>query len=200
MPAIIPKHKYFFFGPYLTEMEVNPEYCQRLLKTGRTLKKSYRNHLAGQIDQEYNFDLQKDPWIVKDFEIYINSWIDGFRNFTRGTQFNPTYEVHDFWINFQKSKEYNPLHIHMNCDLSFILWLQVPQKMLNEGKKNITSAANPGSTTFVYGEPRWDVITEKICTPKKNTLMMFPANLRHHVMHFNSKVTRISVSGNIKFV
>ena len=34
----------------------------------------------------------------------------------------------------------------------------------------------------------------------KNTIMIFPADLRHFVMHFNSNVTRTSVSGNISFL
>ena len=99
-----------------------------------------------------------------------------------------------------KAKEYNPMHIHTQCDLSFVLWLEVPQRMLNEAKKNETNAANPGDTCFFYGEDTSHSVTEKRFIPIVNTLMIFPAKLRHSVMHFNSKVTRTSVAGNIKFV
>ena len=99
-----------------------------------------------------------------------------------------------------RPKEYNPIHVHTFCDLSFVLWLEVPQRMLNEAKKNETNASNPGTTGFLYGEDKWSVVTEKHFTPTPNNLMIFPADLRHQVMHFNSKVTRTSVAGNIKWV
>ena len=99
-----------------------------------------------------------------------------------------------------RAKEYNPMHVHTHCDLSFILWVEVPQRMLNEAKKNITNAANPGETCFLYGEDKWSVVTENHFTPQVNTLMMFPADLKHSVMHFNSKVIRTSVAWNISFI
>ena len=72
--------------------------------------------------------------------------------------------------------------------------------MLNEAKKNATNAANPGETCFLSGENRWGAVSEKHFAPRVNTLMIFPSDLRHQVMHFNSKVIRTSVAGNIKFV
>ena len=98
-----------------------------------------------------------------------------------------------------RAKEYNPIHTHTHCDLSFVLWLEVPQRMLDEAKKKETNAANPGDTCFIYGEDCWNTVSEKKFTPSINTLVIFPSSLRHHVMHFNSNVIRTSVAGNIKF-
>ena len=98
-----------------------------------------------------------------------------------------------------KAKEYNPIHTHTCCDLSFILWLEVPQEILDEAKKNETKAYNPGQTVFIYGEDKPLYTTEKPITPVENILFIFPADLRHYVMHFNSDVTRTSVAGNITF-
>jgi len=200
MLAVLPEHKYNPFGPYLAEMAVDPNYCAKLLKLGKTLKKSHRENLAGQIEHEYVYPVDKEPWIFNEFQIYINTWIDGFKKFSHRSQFNPRYRFNSMWINRMKAKEYNPMHVHTNCALSFVLWLEVPQKILNESKKNETNAANPGDLVFIYGEDRWSAICERHFTPKVNTLMMFPADLRHAVMHFNSKVTRTSVAGNITFV
>jgi len=200
MQPTLPKHKYYPFGPYLAEMDVDPVYCAKLLKLGKKLKKSHRDKLAGQIYHEYVYDLQKDPWIFNELQIYINTWIEGWKRFGAKLKFNPQYQLDQMWINRMKAKEYNPIHVHTNCSLSFVLWLEVPQRMLNEAKKNETNAANPGDIGFVYGEDNWCVIAEKHFTPRVNTLMIFPANLRHQVMHFNSKVTRTSAAGNIKFI
>tara|TARA_R100001132_G_C3240118_1_gene71214 strand:+ start:112 stop:714 length:603 start_codon:yes stop_codon:yes gene_type:complete len=200
MLAVLPEHKYNPFGPYLAEMAVDPNYCAKLLKLGKTLKKSHRENLAGQIEHEYVYPVDKEPWIFNEFQIYINTWIDGFKRFAARPNFNPKYQLNQLWINRMKAKEYNPIHIHPNCDLSFVLWLEVPQRMLDEAKKKETNAANPGDICFLYGEETNSVITEKHFPPRINTLMIFPANLRHQVLHFNSKVTRTSVAGNINFV
>jgi len=200
MQPVLREHKYHHFGPYLAEMPVNPDYCAKLLKLGKKLKKSHRKSLAGQIEHEYIYDLQKDPWIFNEFQIYVNTWIEGWKRFANRPNFNPKYQMTQMWINRMKAKEYNPIHIHVNCDLSFNLWLEVPQRMLDEAKKNETNAANPGDTCFLYGEDNAYALSEKQFSPRVNTLVMFPSDLRHTVMHFNSKVTRTSVAGNIKFL
>ena len=200
MQPVLREHKYHHFGPYLAEMPVDPVYCAKLLKLGKKLKKSHRSNLAGQIHHEYIYPLEKERWIFNEFQIYINTWIEGWKRFSSRPSFNPKYQLHQMWINRMKAKEYNPIHVHTNCSLSFVLWLEVPKRMLDEAKKNETNAANPGDTGFLYGEDNRYVVCEKQFAPKVNTLMIFPANLRHQVMHFNSKVTRTSVAGNIKFI
>ena len=200
MQPILQQHKYYPFGPYLAEMQVNPDYCARLLKLGKTLKRSHRESLAGQIEHEYLYPIEKEPWIFNGLQIYINTWIEGWKRFSNRPEFNPKYQLTQMWINRMKAKEYNPLHVHTLCELSFVLWLEVPQRMLDESKKNKTNGAPPGSISFVYGEDKWSAITEKHYAPRVNTLFIFPADLRHQVMHFNSKVTRTSVAGNIKWV
>jgi hypothetical protein len=200
MQPVLREHKYHHFGPYLAEMSVDPDYCARLLKLGKKLKQSHRESLAGQIHHEYLYPIEKEPWIAQEFQIYINTWIEGWKRFSHRPNFNRKYRLNQMWINRMRAKEYNPMHVHTHCDLSFILWVEVPQRMLNEAKKNITNAANPGETCFLYGEDKWSVVTEKHFTPQVNTLMMFPADLKHSVMHFNSKVIRTSVAGNISFI
>ena len=200
MQPVLQEHRYHQFGPYLAEMPVDPGYCARLLKLGKKLKKHHNKNLAGQIEHEYLYDLQKDPWIFYDLKIYINTWIDGWKRFADKSNFNPKYELTSMWINRMRAKEYNTIHVHTHCALSFVLWLEVPQRMLDEAKKNETNAANPGELCFLYGEDNAYVLSEKQFAPKVNTLFIFPANLRHHVMHFNSKGTRTSVAGNIKFI
>ena len=200
MQPVLREHKYHHFGPYLAEMPVDPIYCAKLLKLGKKLKKSHRSNLAGQIHHEYIYDLEKDPWIFQEFQIYVNTWIEGWRRFASKPKFNPKYKLTQMWINRMKAKEYNPIHVHTFCDLSFVLWLEVPQQIIKEAKKNETNAANPGTTCFLHGEDNPLVICEKQFAPKVNTLMIFPSTLRHSVLHFNSKVIITSVPGNIIFV
>jgi len=200
MLPTLPQHKYHHFGPYLAEMPVDPSYCDKLLKLGKKLKTSYREHLIGKIFHEYLYPLDTEPWIFNEFQIYVNTWIEGFKKFSNQPNFNPQYQLTRMWINKMKAKEYNPIHIHTGCDLSFVLWLEVPQKMLDESKNKEITGPKPGDTGFLHGEDNWSVVSEQHISPRVNTLMIFPSTLRHQVIHFDSKVTRISVSGNIKFI
>ena len=199
MQPTLREHNYHQFGPYLAEMQVDPNYCARLLKLGKKLKKRHNKNLAGQIEHEYLYPLETEPWIFNEFKIYINTWIAGWRRFSNRHNFKTNYVLTQMWINRMRAKEYNPIHVHTHCALSFVLWLEVPQRMLDEAKKNETNAANPGSISFIYGEESWSSLTDRHYAPKLNTLFIFPATLKHHVMHFNSKVIRTSVAGNIRF-
>jgi hypothetical protein len=194
---IIPDHKHIPFGPYVGKMKVDPDFCKRLLELGKTLTKRHNEYLAGNIYHEYVYDLKKHRWLEEEFEICVNTWIAGFRQFSGDVKFDPKYKLHPLWINFQKAGEYNPVHTHPNCNLSFILFLEIPKEMLEE--KPTSKGAPPGHTGFLYGEDIYGVITHRIVKPEEGTLYMFPSNLRHYVSHFNSKVTRTSVSGNVTF-
>ena len=195
---ILADYQHVPFGPYVAKMNTDPDFCKRLLEMGKTLTTRHNEYLAGSIEEEYVFDLKKHPWIEEEFEVCINTWVDGFRQFSGDRKFQPEFKLKPLWINFQKSGEYNPIHTHPNCNLSFILFLEVPTEMLEE--KRTTKGAPPGHTGFLYGEDAHGFITHRIIRPEENVLYMFPSNLRHYVSHFNSKVTRTSVSGNVTFL
>ena len=195
---IITDHKHIPFGPYVAKMTLDPGFCKRLLETGKTLTKSHKEYLAGSIEHEYVFDLNKDKWIEEEFDACIGTWLKGYQQFSGDRNFNPQFKLHPLWINFQKAKEYNPIHSHPGCNLSFVLYLEVPKEMLAEARA--TTGAAPGHTGFMYGEDAYGFITHRIVKPSEGTLLMFPSNLRHYVSHFDSpNVTRTSVSGNITF-
>ena len=195
---IITDHKHIPFGPYVAKMTLDPGFCKRLLETGKTLTKSHKEYLAGSIEHEYVFDLNKDKWIEEEFDACIGTWLKGYQQFSGDRSFNPQFKLHPLWINFQKAKEYNPIHSHPGCNLSFVLYLEVPKEMLAEARA--TTGAAPGHTGFMYGEDAYGFITHRIVKPSEGTLLMFPSNLRHYVSHFDSpNVTRTSVSGNITF-
>ena len=196
---IINNHQYIPFGPYLAQMEVDPEFCKRLLEVGKTLTKKHSKYLAGNIEHKYLYDLEKHPWIEEEFKICINTWISGFRHFSGDHNFAPQFKLDPLWINFQKAGEYNPVHLHPGCDLSFVLFLEVPEEMLKEVPQ--TTGIPSGYLGFYYGEHMvlHGIVTHRVVRPKVGTLIMFPSTLKHYVSHFNSKVTRTSVSGNINF-
>ena len=112
--------------------------------------------------------------------------------------------------NYQKAGEYNPPHNHSG-DLSFVLYPDIPQEMLDEANAvadSDTADSNktaPGSICFDYGEMHFgDFLsfcnTSFSMVPQTGLLIIFPAYLTHHAYAFQTKdVERVSVSGNIIF-
>ena len=99
-----------------------------------------------------------------------------------------------------KSGESNPPHIHTNCQLSTVLYLQIPSGLKKENKEYKGKSAGPGSVVFTYGESRDYVVDEKSFLPVKGDFFVFPYNLKHYVSPFKSKGERISVSANFKIL
>ena len=100
-----------------------------------------------------------------------------------------------------KAGDFNPMHTH-GGDYSFVIFLQVPDKLKQEMKDFEGTSAKPGMLMFEYtqqAKPRW-ATTGTAITPETGDLYMFPALLQHWVAPFKSKVERISVSGNIRII
>lgn len=190
------QHTFFPFGPYLAQFDMDPEFCKKLLREGRKLKVPYNTRLAGKIEHEKLFDLEK-LWIKEGFSPYVNSYLQGYGHFSN-IKFNNKWEITSMWINIQKANEFNPIHLHTNCNISFVLWLKIPSKILKE--KTVSLSSPPGWTTFIHGEEQLLCVTDRTFGPVENRMMMFNSKLRHEVTPFNTKVERISIAGNIKFL
>ena len=95
--------------------------------------------------------------------------------------------------------DFNPLHTH-GGDYSFVLFLDIPKKLAKEQKEFEGTSAKPGMLMFEYtqqAKPRW-ATTGTVIHPQPGDFYMFPALLQHWVAPFKSKVTRVSVSGNMR--
>ena len=102
--------------------------------------------------------------------------------------------------NYQKALEYNPPHNH-KADLSFIIYLQVPDEIKKENEKmqGVHNNEGPGMIVFDYGIDMPLSIGSYSTLPRVGDILIFPAWLPHYVHAFKSDVERISVSGNIIF-
>jgi|TARA_B110000858_G_scaffold141791_1_gene160939 hypothetical protein len=105
------------------------------------------------------------------------------------------------WVNFQSKNEFNPNHDHDGI-FSFVIWTHVPYNMNTEkdsapGKYSKNNLA--GAFEFQYTNILGDIQSHTIHIDKsvENTIVLFPAKLRHCVYPFyTSNDYRISVSGN----
>ena len=95
-----------------------------------------------------------------------------------------------------KKNEYNPPHDHSD-DLSFVIFLDIPEEIKQEQKDYEGQSGGPGSLLFLYGEGNRQAITYQGIQPNNGDMFIFPAWVKHYVAPFYSDVTRISVSGNV---
>ena len=202
--------KFCALGPFLVQTKIEQELIDLLLEKGKESREKNldsRKDLAGQIEHEYYYDDVGD-WFFSKMKSYINVYLEGAKTYMQNALWTKTpnlsnitkWELIELWINFQQAKEYNPPHDH-GGDISFVIYLQVPDEIKEENKKAWGERRNegPGMISFDYGLMMPFSISRHSRLPSAGDLFIFPAWLPHHVHSFDSDVQRISVSGNIDF-
>jgi len=188
-------YQQYMFGPLLFRTQVTDQDIKKVKKLCSKNNKDYRYSLAGIIDHEYEINQKEYAKIVspylQTFKPVFDSWYN--TNLSR-------LKCNAAWVNYMKSGEANPPHIHLNCQLSSVLYLQVPPGLKKENKSYIGKSNGPGSVSFTYGESRDYTIDEKSFLPVKGDFFVFPYNLKHYVCTFKSKGERISVSANFQIL
>ena len=197
------KFKFPYWGPFVMETKVEQEFVDILLEKGnesRTKNLDNRKKLAGMIDNEYYYE-DYEEWFIPKFTPYMDSYINGLRNnwIPKQKPIKKWY-TNALWINYQKANEYNPPHNHSD-DLSFVIYLQVPEELEKELKEteDLHNNSGPGTINFDYGIEMPLSINTFFKFPRVGDIFIFPAWLTHYVHAFKSDVERISVSGNISF-
>ena len=183
------------FGPLLCKTTLNNEDVNKVKKLCSKKNKDARDSLAGIIDNEYIIDEKKYAQILspyfQPFKTAFDSWYN--TNLSK-------LQCNSAWVNYMKSGESTPPHVHINCQLSTVLYLQIPSGLKKENKKYKGRSAGPGSVVFTYGDSRDYTVDEKSFLPVKGDFFVFPYNLKHYVSPFKSKGERISVSANFKIL
>ena len=109
------------------------------------------------------------------------------------------YSIGSMWIVSQKDNEYNPVHIHTNCNLSAVMYLKIPEflparKRGRECDGSIVFSNSPMLPSGDFGNA--GIVTIK---PKVGDFFVFPAEQMHQVYPFRTadgKGERRSVSFN----
>jgi len=190
-------YQYYYWGPFLFHSNIKPEECQMLLEEGKKVRdksKKFTAKLAGHIEEEYELNSKiMKPLLTE----YLGAYCSGFNNVVTGTNFlKPDFGLLNTWINYMKAGEFNPPHVHVG-DLSYVIFLDMPNQITEEGKKFKGSGKGPGYICWIYGDGDHLYSTSRYLLPKTGDLFIFPANLRHFVFPSKSPVTRISLSGNV---
>ena len=192
-------YNYMNWGPFLMKTKV-PEYITNKLKAdGKKAKKLYNYSLAGHLKNQFLYNNDTQKWFYEEIQPIFQTYRDGHCKYHGIEKFDVELEADDLWVNFMKTGDFNPIHTH-GADYSFVLFVDIPKALQKEQKEFEGTSAKPGTLIFEYAQParpRW-ATTGITINPEPGDMYIFPALLQHWVCPFKSKVTRISVSGNLR--
>jgi len=113
-----------------------------------------------------------------------------------------TYNLEQFWVNYQNQHEFNPVHNHGGV-YSFAAWLKIPTDHYEQSQiYNAKDANDSMNSSFCFhytdslGNLRTTIYEQ---SPRmEGTLLLFPSALNHEVYpYYECDEQRISISGNI---
>ena len=192
---------YINWGPYVMKTKM-PDYIVKKLKTeGKKTKENYNYKLAGHLDNQYMYPANIQKWFYEEIQPIVQAYRNGHCKFHGIEELTVELSADDLWVNYMKAGDFNPIHTH-GGDYSFVLFLDIPKQLKKEQEEFEGTSAKPGSLMFEYTQqarPRYATSGTAI-VPETGDFFMFPAMLQHWVCPFKSKVTRISVSGNLRIV
>ena len=177
--------------------------CLKSYIKNKKQKSNYR--LAGNITSSYDL-IDKDDFffnkvLIPHIDLYTRSY--KYAVPTLLTK-NCKYNLHRFWVNFQKKHEFNPVHTHSGV-FSFVIWIKIPSSYKKESKLPFARHALhsfPNTFQFFYRNILGDLISQNFNLEPEDegTMLFFPSKLNHCVYPFYlSNKYRISISGNIFF-
>ena len=192
-------YEFFYWGPMLFKTEIRSQDLKVFAKLCSKKSSFVNDTLAGVIKHQHYIS-------TSEYYKIITSYLDSFRHCHQRWYGNPltrSINVVSSWVNFMGPGEFNPPHVHANCDFSSVLFIKVPEKLKEENKKFqgyiLESGGGPGAISFTYGEAHPYSLSHKNFFPKEGDLYIFPATLTHFVAPFMCKEERISISANFKF-
>tara|TARA_R100001015_G_C4584100_1_gene140225 strand:+ start:258 stop:1007 length:750 start_codon:yes stop_codon:yes gene_type:complete len=107
--------------------------------------------------------------------------------------------LNSMWIVEQQPGEYNPIHVHTNCDISSVMYLKVPKFLESEKPER----ADDGTIYFIGGSGANDKLKMNSLkvNPQPGDFFIFPSHLMHTVYPYktNDNFARRSVSFNASF-
>ena len=188
-------YNYYFWGPLLFKTILQKQDIVAIKKLCNKKKSNlYVKGLAGVIDHEYTVDHIKLSKIIDKYLVAFQQASTRYYNADC-----PRLIINNSWVNYMKKGDSNPPHIHTTCDLSSVMYLDVPDKLLKEQKQWSNRGGGPGALTFVNQSPFPGFIGSNIFHPKTGDFFIFPSMLVHMVATFKSDVERISLASNFSF-
>ena len=169
----------------------------------------YNTELAGNISSSLVLN-DTDNWFFVNTCIPIIGKYKEF--FKKTTAFNSQsiskndlpYGLDNFWVNFQKQHEFNPMHNHSGV-YSFVVFMKIPTVWKEQCEIPFVKESNSPKASafeFVYTDIMGTISQYTYCLDSsfEGIMLFFPAEMMHQVYPFyNCEEERITISGNIVY-
>jgi hypothetical protein len=178
--------------------------------------------LAGQIDDEFFIysDILEREGVTTFFLDMTEKFI--VKSFCQKHPFHienvltEKFEINvtGMWVVSQKDNEYNPIHRHLNCQISSVMYLKIPEFLPSRKQDGSRESERrrfggervekDGAIEFSNNYSHDDIwsVPELSIEPQVGDFFIFPASQRHQVYPFRTvdgKGERRSVSFNAEF-
>ena len=187
----IMEYNVYHWGPLLFKIKIRSSDVEALKKIGNEGKEDWSENLAGIIKDERSLDSNAYTKIVQP---YLKAYHQAYKTWYSLNLTN--IETKAVWVNFMKKGESNPPHIHHNCHLSSVIFIDIPDAIKEEQKNWKGTGEGPAGLTFSTGNPQNFHTNSFNFRPEVGDFFIFPWNLTHSVNSFYSDVTRISIAAN----
>ena len=185
------------WGPCVIKLRARDTFLKLLRDEAEKNKMNYEHKLAGQLHREMGYEQESKDKVAPELAKYLGVYDQMFQRYqNKKYDKPPKYAISALWINYQRQHDWNPPHDHDGA-LSFVVYLSMPEKLIEEHKAYTGKSCGPGGIQFLYGDGDRHYITYVSEIPDTGDMFIFPASLKHYVSPFKSDVTRISVAGNI---
>lgn len=166
---------------------------------------SHNIKLAGNIKEQYSLSMyskEVEPFIVSEL-FKIKDLLNYFQKLNILYPSNARLVLSDFWVNYQKKYEFNPVHNHSGI-FSFIFFIKIPylaeeQKIVSPGKNS--SYDRSGKLSFFHLDSSQSGGIKETCLDVdqkwEQTGLIFKSDLNHCVFPFYTEGERITISGNL---
>ena len=174
-------------------------------------KTSWGKNLAGQIEQEYLiphtvleehkvFGFFVNMVLEYVFACHVQQATESYRSEIEKMKKDWRIQLKSMWIVEQQPGEYNPVHIHTDCDISSVMYLKVPKFL-----PSIKPERDDDGCIYFIGDAG---VANKLkkgtvkCKPVPGDFFIFPQHMLHTVYPYETEddFVRRSISFNASFV
>jgi len=168
----------------------------------------YSDNLVGKVREELKFDNRAEQvalkavanFVYKYFAFTVSRNTFGEQQADRETN-DYSLELISAWFVRQFEGEYNPLHIHPNCQLSCVGYLALPDGIEAEWEEDYKDHhPSHGHIHFASGTAAAYSSTNFLVKPRVGDFYIFPSHVFHGVYPFYTKGERRSFSMNMNFI
>ena len=181
------------------------KYTNKTIKDEKKVKQlDHSDNLVGKLKQEFLIDHTELNKHTDTFNQIIANFVSTemarhFKQLAKGTGFSIQYK--SAWIVRQFAGEFNPAHIHTECDLSCVGYLKLPPEIDKEWEEDYKDHYPcKGHIEFLHGQSGKMHTHTFLVKPSVGDFFVFPADLIHMVYPFYSDGERRSFSINMSIV